>query len=85
VRRAVAKLVARGLVSKSANATSGRVQVLHLTPAGAEMHQRFRPLVNAMLDRIMSPLSDQERNLLQELLARVIAANQAKTAPHRKR
>jgi len=41
--------------------------------------------VNAMLDRIMSPLSDQERNQLQELLARVIAANQAKTAPHRKR
>jgi class 3 adenylate cyclase/DNA-binding MarR family transcriptional regulator len=85
VRRAVAKLVARGLVIKSANATSGRVQVLHLTPAGAEMHQRFRPLVNAMLDRIMSPLSDQERDLLQELLARVIAANQAKAAPEPKR
>jgi adenylate cyclase len=78
VKRTVAKLLDRGLVQRSASAANRRVEVLQLTPAGLEMHQRFRPVVNAMLDRIMAPLSDQERNTLQELLARVIAANQAK-------
>jgi len=80
VRRAVAKLLDRCLVRWSASTANERVEVLQLTPAGLEMHERFRPAVNAMLDKIMAPLSDQERNVLQELLARVIAANQAKAA-----
>lgn len=78
VERAVAKLLARDLVRWTASAADGRVQVLEITPAGLELHQRFRAAVNAAMDKIMAPLSDHERNLLQELMARVIAANQAK-------
>jgi DNA-binding MarR family transcriptional regulator len=76
VRRTVASLLKLGLVLKAASAADKRVKMLRLTPAGLRMHLRFRSVSNATLDRIMAPLSDQERNQLQELLARVIAANQ---------
>jgi DNA-binding MarR family transcriptional regulator len=78
VRRTVARLLERELVRRTASAADARVQVLELTPAGLDLHRKFRPAVNAMMDRIMAPLSDHERNLMQELLARVIAANQVK-------
>ena len=74
----MARLLERELVRWTASAADARVQVLELTPAGLDLHRKFRPAVNAMMDRIMAPLSDHERNLMQELLARVIAANQVK-------
>ena len=50
-----------------------------VTTKGSELVGRLRPPVLAAIDRVMAPLSDGEREILINLLARVIKANEAKT------
>jgi len=52
--------------------------VFSATPAGAEILQRLRPAIRAAQDRVMAPLSDREREMLLDLLARVIKAGDLK-------
>ena len=49
-----------------------------VTTKGRELVGRLRPPVLAAIDRVMAPLSDGEREVLINLLARVIKANEAK-------
>jgi adenylate cyclase len=70
--RIVKRLERRGFIERSLQASSGRSPVLGATPAGAELLQRLRPAVRAAHDRVMAPLSEREREMLTELLARVI-------------
>jgi len=50
-----------------------------VTKKGSELAGRLRAPVHAAIDRVMAPLSDSEREILINLLARVIKANEAKT------
>jgi adenylate cyclase len=77
-RRIVKRLERRGFVERSPKAGGGRSQVLGPTPAGAEILQRLRPAIRAGIDRVMAPLSDREREMLIDLLARVIKAGDVK-------
>ena len=76
-RRIVGQLKGRNLI-ETFSVEGRRSPGLRLTPAGAELRERLRPQVTAVEDRILAPLSESERELLKELLSRVIKANDAK-------
>jgi class 3 adenylate cyclase/DNA-binding MarR family transcriptional regulator len=78
VRRTVRRLEQRGLVRRAAGADGRPSRALHSTATGVETHQSLRSAIVAALDRVMAPLSDRERQTLQELLARVIKANETR-------
>jgi DNA-binding MarR family transcriptional regulator len=59
-------------------AGGGRSPAFGPTPAAAEILQRLRPPIRAAHDRIMAPLSDREREMLLDLLGRVIKAGDVK-------
>jgi adenylate cyclase len=77
-KRIVERLEQRGLIEKVANAGARLLQGLALTEAGREIRERLRPLATAAEDRIMAPLSETEREMFQDLAARVIKANEVK-------
>jgi DNA-binding MarR family transcriptional regulator len=77
-RRIVKRLERRGFVERAPKEGSGHSQVFSATPAGAEILQRLRPAIRAGIDRVMAPLSDGEREMLLDLLARVIKARGVK-------
>lgn len=80
VRGAVQRLQARGLIRDSETLIGTADRSFHLTPEGAALHRRLRSEILAVLDGIMAPLSDGERATLQELLARVIKADEVRHA-----
>jgi adenylate cyclase len=75
VQRMVKHLELRGLIGRVPGAR-GRPHLLSLTPAGLELYQRLHPAILAVRDRVMASLSERERETLQDLLARVISANE---------
>jgi adenylate cyclase len=77
-RRVVKRLERRRFVERVPKAGCGRSQAFGPTPAAAEILQRLRPAIRAAQDRIMAPLSDREREVLIDLLARVIKAGDIK-------
>ena len=77
VQRMVKHLELRGLVRRVPGAR-GRPNPLSLTPAGLDLYQRLHPAILAVRDRVMASLSERERETLQDLLARVISANELK-------
>jgi adenylate cyclase len=78
VQRMVKHLERRGLISHAEGATRRRAGVFSLTPAGLELYSRLHPAILAVRDRVMGSLSERERDTLQDLLARVISANERK-------
>jgi len=71
VRQIVKRLAQRGLI---ATVPSG----LTLTEAGCDIRERLRPVATAAEDQVMAPLSEPEREMFQNLAARVIKANEVK-------
>jgi DNA-binding MarR family transcriptional regulator len=78
IRRIVGRLEQRGLIAKVPNASAQSLQGLALTETGMEIRERLRPLATAVEDGIMAPLSETEREMFQNLAARVIKANEVK-------
>lgn len=58
----------------------GRANLFSLTPVGLELYTRLHPPMLAVRDRVMATLSQHERESLQELLGRVISANETRRA-----
>jgi DNA-binding MarR family transcriptional regulator len=56
------------------------MRLLSLTPAGLDLYARLHPAILAVRDRVMATLSERERETLQDLLARVINANELKVS-----
>lgn len=79
--RIVALLESRGFIERSHKTGDRRVDAFSLTPSGADVRQRIRPAIVIALDRIMTPLSESERETLKDLLARIIQANESQMAP----
>lgn len=65
-------LAAKGLVEKARSAADGRVVTLALTPAGQERAGRLEEMLEP-LRQILAALDPAEQQVLQRLLARVIA------------
>jgi DNA-binding MarR family transcriptional regulator len=75
VQRMLKHLEQRGLIHRAPGA-KGRPYLFSLTPEGLELYTRLHPAILAIRDRVMSPLSEQERETLRDLLGRVICANE---------
>lgn len=66
------RLEQRGLVDRRAHPTDRRVRALFLTPAGLDLRLRLRPAGLAAQQRILAPLRPEEREVLVDLLTRVV-------------
>jgi adenylate cyclase len=75
VQRMVKHLELRGLICRVPVA-GNRPHLFSLTPAGIDLYRRLHPAVLNVRDRVMASLSEHERETLQDLLARVITANE---------
>ena len=78
--RSVARLEQRGLIMRTLGPSKSHLWLLSPTPEGIEMRLKLRAAVIVAQDRLMAPLSDQERETLKNLLERVVEAN-ASRAP----
>jgi DNA-binding MarR family transcriptional regulator len=71
VSRAVARLRERGFIRRETHGDDRRRSMLALSPAGRQVYETAAPLVNAMEERLMSVLSDEERKVLETLIDRL--------------
>jgi DNA-binding MarR family transcriptional regulator len=71
----VDQLEAKGLLERRVNGHDRRARLLRLTARGEKLHRRVRPQAIAGQDRILADLSPAERELLIDLLVRIIASN----------
>ena len=70
-----------GLVERNVDDADRRVRRLTLTRRGAQLRAHLRPLLGMAHDRILAPLSKQQRSTLIELLTRVIESNEPYARP----
>lgn len=71
------RLGAKGLVERHPNPRDRRSKLLTLTPAGAALLARLRPVVAEMQDAILPGLTEAERKEFIRLAARVAEAGNA--------
>lgn len=77
----VEELGKRGLVERRVNGADRRARILRLTPKGDGMFDRLRSQNTAANARVLDPLTAKERELLFDLLIRVIKQNTAYARP----
>lgn len=77
----VEELGKRGLVERRVNGADRRARILRLTPKGEGLFDRLRGRNTAANDRVLDPLTAKERELLFDLLIRVIKQNTAYARP----
>jgi len=77
----VERLVSKGLVDRREHAEDRRVRLLRLTSRGEKLHRRLYPQATAGQQRILASLKPAERELLLDLLVRVIEGNEAYARP----
>ncbi len=74
VTKRVDRLVARGLVERGAHESDGRGQLVRLTRAGVRFVDRMMKVHLANEARLLEALSDNERQQLARLLAKLAAS-----------
>jgi DNA-binding MarR family transcriptional regulator len=78
------RLENRGLIRREASAQDRRQKLLHLTREGKTILRQVRPLVLRVQNRILAPLSEEERATLLRLLTRLtMEQNEVTSAPIR--
>jgi class 3 adenylate cyclase/DNA-binding MarR family transcriptional regulator len=68
----------RGMICRKPVKQANGPETYEVTPNGADLLLSLRPEIFAAMERVTASLSHDERDTLQELLARVIKANEAK-------
>jgi DNA-binding MarR family transcriptional regulator len=71
VSRAVARLLARGLLARDTHGDDRRRSVLALSAAGRRVHDQVVPLALAYERELLAPLDPAERTTLARLLSRL--------------
>jgi MarR family transcriptional regulator, lower aerobic nicotinate degradation pathway regulator len=79
--RLVYELEVMGLVERRVDGADRRTRRLRLTPSGEKLRARVHPLSAAAYMRVLDPLSPRERELLLDLLVRVVESNSALARP----
>jgi DNA-binding MarR family transcriptional regulator len=80
----VGRLEERGLLRRASGNVDRRTKRLYLTPAGAELVEEMTPDVERAQERMMAPLSEEERETLTALLEKFVDINNAfSRAPER--
>jgi DNA-binding MarR family transcriptional regulator len=69
------ELEARGLAQRRQDPADQRARRLYLTAKGEKLYRQLQPRNSVANERILAPLSARERQLLLDLLVRVIQAN----------
>jgi DNA-binding MarR family transcriptional regulator len=77
----VEELGKRGLVERRVNGADRRARILRLTPKGEGVFDQLRSKNAAANERVLDPLTAKERELLFDLLIRVIKQNTAHARP----
>jgi DNA-binding MarR family transcriptional regulator len=77
----VEELGKRGLLERRVNGADRRARILRLTPKGDGVFDRLRSKNTAANERVLDPLTAKERELLFDLLIRVIKQNTAYARP----
>lgn len=77
----VEELGKRGLVERRVNGADRRARILRLTSKGEGVFDRLRGKNTAANERVLDPLTAKERELLFDLLIRVIRQNTAYARP----
>jgi DNA-binding MarR family transcriptional regulator len=77
----VEELGKRGLVERRVNGADRRARILRLTSKGEGAFDRLRKKNAAANERVLDPLTAKERELLFDLLIRVIKQNTAHARP----
>jgi MarR family transcriptional regulator, temperature-dependent positive regulator of motility len=75
------ELETMGLVRRRTNGADRRARELRITEPGVKLTKRVRPSNYAAQDRILAPLAPKEREVLMDLLVRVIEGNEAYARP----
>lgn len=81
VSQLVEELEAMGLIDRRVNGADRRARVLRLTPRGEQVRARLQPAIREAQMRVIAALNPHERELLLDLLVRVIQANRAQARP----
>lgn len=75
--RAINRLELMGLIDARAKAPGGgRKQALHLSAKGWSLYHQTRPAFEAQEVRMLAALSDGERQILSELMSKIVLAAQ---------
>jgi DNA-binding MarR family transcriptional regulator len=77
----VDRLVKRGYIDRKINPENRRAHILSLTNEGEKTHMRTRPSFNAGQQKILAMLKPYERELLLDLLVRVVEGNRMLARP----
>jgi DNA-binding MarR family transcriptional regulator len=77
----VDRLLSKGLISRRIKDSDRRARELYLTPKGRKLWRRVRPKTSVANERVLAPLAPRERELLLDLLVRVIEGNRAHARP----
>ena len=71
VTAALVELEERGLVQRSVNPADRRRNVVSITPAGARRLEELDTVVDAIQERLLAPLSEEERRQFVTLIGRI--------------
>jgi MarR family transcriptional regulator, temperature-dependent positive regulator of motility len=71
----------KGLIERQTDPADRRARRLYVTRKGADLRKRLRPRLLAAQERLLAPLSTAEREVLVDLLVRVIEANDSYARP----
>src|SRR5919198_6497223 len=77
----VERLHSKGLIERRVKDGDRRARELYLTSKGRKLWRRIRPKTSAANERVLAPLAPRERELLLNLLMRVIEGNRAHARP----
>ncbi len=70
--RVIRSLEAKGLVRREAAPDDARVSIVSLTPEGIEIVGELMQTVAQVIDEILEPISQSERQTLKDLLSRIV-------------
>lgn len=71
------RLEERGLIRRERDLKDARRNLLSLTPAGIELHDRTAPEVAEVGRRLVAPLTEEDRKTLMRCLTAIISAHDA--------
>jgi DNA-binding MarR family transcriptional regulator len=75
------RLERHGYIVRRMDASDRRARLLHLTRKGLALRKRLQPAARAAQNRILAPLAPDEREVLLDLMVRVVEGHQAYARP----
>ena len=77
----ITRLESKGFIDRRTDGEDRRARILNVTPQGKRLHDRVLPKVAAGRRRMLSVLEPDERELLLDLLVRLIEGNRVLARP----